>query len=254
MVDLHSHILFGMDDGARTIDDSLAMAKMAAACGTTDIVASPHADSQYHYDPKLVEERLEQVQRLMGATLRMHRGCDFHLSYENIRLALENPNRYSINGRGYLLVEFSDMLIMSSTEQIFSELMSVGLVPIVTHPERNPHLSKDIKRLTRWVGRGAFLQVTAQSLLGKFGPAAHQCCVSLLDAGLAHFVASDAHDTQRRPPRLDLARNYLTQRYGPEYAELILEINPRSVVEGRALDPGPLPIPKTPKRWYQFWR
>lgn len=243
-----------MDDGARTLDDSLAMAKMAAACGTTDIVASPHADSQYHYDPKLVEERLEQVQKLMGATLRMHRGCDFHLSYENIRLALENPNRYSINGRGYLLVEFSDILIMSSTEQIFSELMSVGLVPIVTHPERNPHLAKDIGRLTRWVERGAFLQVTAQSLLGKFGPAAQRCCLSLLDSGLAHFVASDAHDTQRRPPRLDLARNYLMQRYGPEYAELILEINPRSVVDGRALDPGPLPIPKAPKRWYQFWR
>ncbi|MGJ5813063.1 tyrosine-protein phosphatase [Paludibaculum fermentans] len=253
-MDLHSHILFGMDDGARTIDDSLAMAKMAAACGTTDIVASPHADSQYEYDPKLVEERLEQVQKLIGTSLKIHRGCDFHLSYENIRLALNKPNRYSINGRGYLLVEFSDVLIMSSTEQIFSELMSAGLVPIVTHPERNPHLVKDLKRLTRWVERGAFLQVTAQSLLGKFGPAAHRCCVSLLDAGLVHFVASDAHDTQRRPPRLDLARNYLKQRYGAEYAEVILEINPRSVLDGRPLDPGPLPTPEAPKRWYQVWR
>lgn len=243
-----------MDDGARTLDDSLAMARMAATCGTRHIVATPHADSQYHYDSKLVEQRLEQVQRLIGPDLRIHRGCDFHLSYENIRLALEKPNRYSINGRGYLLVEFSDILIMSSTQQIFSELMSCGLVPIVTHPERNPHLVKDLKRLRRWVENGVFLQITAQSLLGQFGQEAQRCCLSLLDTGHAHFVASDAHDTQRRPPRLDLARTYITQRYGPDYADLLLVENPRSVIEGRALDPAPMTPPKTPKRWYQFWR
>lgn len=230
------------------------MTKMAAACGTTDIVATPHADSQYQYDPKLVEQRLEQVQRLAGSTLRIHRGCDFHLNCENIRLALEKPGRFSINGRGYLLVEFSDLVIMSSTEQIFSDLRSVGLVPIVTHPERNPHLVSDFKRLSRWVERGSFLQITAQSLLGHFGPEAHRCCLHLLDAGLAHFVASDAHDTQHRPPRLDLARNYLTQRYGADYAELLLEINPRSVLDGRPLDPAPLVPPEPLKRWYQFWR
>lgn len=243
-----------MDDGARTLEDSLAMAQMAITCGTTDIVATPHADSQYQYDPKLVQQRLEQVQHLVGPNLRIHRGCDFHLSYENIRLALDKPSRYSVNGRGYLLVEFSEILIMSSTEQIFSELMSAGLVPIVTHPERNPHLSKDIKRLRRWVENGSFLQITAQSLLGQFGPDAHRCSVRLLDAGLAHFVASDAHDIKRRPPRLDLARTYITHRYGPEYAEILLESNPRTVIEGRALDPGPMVPPQPPKRWYQFWR
>ncbi|WP_321476860.1 CpsB/CapC family capsule biosynthesis tyrosine phosphatase [uncultured Paludibaculum sp.] len=253
MVDIHSHILFGMDDGARTLDDSLAMANMAVACGTTDIVASPHADSQYHYDAKLVDQRLEQVQRLIGPSLRIHRGCDFHLSYENIRLALDTPHKYSINGSGYLLVEFSDVLIMSSTEQIFSELQSAGLVPIVTHPERNPHLVKNIKRLTQWVENGSFLQITAQSILGQFGPEAHRCCIRLLDAGLVHFIASDGHDIKRRPPRLDLARNYVTQRYGPDYADLLVDMNPRSVVEGRPLDPGPMVAPTRRKPWYQFW-
>lgn len=243
-----------MDDGAKTLEDSMAMARMAVACGTRHIVATPHADSQYRYDPKLIEQRLEQVQRLIGPDLRIHRGCDFHLNYENIRLALEKPNCYSINGRGYLLVEFSDTLIMSSTQQIFTELMGAGLVPIVTHPERNPHLVKDIKRLRRWVDSGVFVQITAQSVLGKFGPDAQRCCLELLDSGLAHFVASDAHDTQRRPPRLDLAQNYITQRYGPEYAAILLEQNPGSVIEGRALIAGPMTPPIPPKRWYQFWR
>lgn len=254
VVDLHAHILHGLDDGSRSLDMSMEMVRLAIITGTTDIVATPHADHQYAYAPRLVEQRREELQRLAGPGLRIHRGCDFHLSYDNIRHALKSPATYSINGLGYLLVEFSDLVVASSTEQIFAELQGVGLVPIVTHPERNPHLANDLARLAKWVERGSYIQITAQSLLGQFGPEAARCCVKLLDKGLAHFVASDCHDPIKRPPRLDLARTCLRQRYSEEYADLLLEINPRSVLRGQSLDAGPMVAPTPAKQWYQFWR
>lgn len=253
MVDLHSHILHGLDDGAYSLDMSIQMARLAIAAGTTDIVATPHADHEYTYSPLLVEQRREELQRLAGTDLRIHRGCDLHLSYDNIRQALKSPSTYAINGLKYLLVELSDLMVPASTEEVFSELQGVGLLPIVTHPERNPLLAGDLPRLERWVEQGSYIQVTAQSLLGQFGPEAARCSVKLLDRGLAHFVASDGHDPVQRPPRLDLARTYLRRRYSDDYADLLLEINPRCALWGQALDPGPIVAPKPAKSWFQFW-
>ena len=254
MIDIHAHILYGLDDGAQDLATSRRLAELAQSAGTTDIVATPHSDSQYSYVLSTVEERRAELQALVGEGIRIHRGCDFHLSYDNIRRALESPETYTINGLGYLLVEFSDLMIASSTERIFGELRQAGCVPIVTHPERNPHLSADIPRLRRWVERGNYLQITAQSVLGQFGGQAQRCSLKLLDEGLAHFVASDGHDPVRRPTRLDLVSTFLTERYGAEYRELLLEIHPKAVIDGRPLDPGPLVRPREQKRkWYQFW-
>ncbi|MBI5085445.1 MAG: exopolysaccharide biosynthesis protein [Acidobacteria bacterium] len=254
MVDIHSHLLHGLDDGAATLDQSVAMARMAAQSGTTDLVATPHANSEFEFNPQLVQRCWEDLQHLLGNTIRIHLGCDLHLAYDNIRKAIENPARYSINGLGYLLVEFSDILILHSAEEVFSQLRQAGLTPIVTHPERNPHLASNLKRLQRWVECGVFLQVTAQSVTGRFGPQAASCARTLLKRGLAHFVASDAHDTQDRPPRLDDARVFIRAVYGGEYAELLFEIHPRAVIEGQPLFTGPLSVPRPRSNWFEFWK
>jgi protein-tyrosine phosphatase len=251
VVDIHSHILCGLDDGATSFEVSLAMARIAVEAGTTDIVATPHASTTYNYAPDCVAGRIEELQAAIGSGLKVHRGCDFHLSAQNIQAALQEPGRFSVNGLNYVLVEFPDLSLFQGIEQVFASLKSAGLTPIVTHPERNPHLAADVPRLRRWVESGIPLQITAQSLTGSFGPELARWCVQALEQGLIHFVASDAHDTVRRPPRLDEARTLLAQRFGEEYAGLLVEHHPRAVIDGCPLDVQPIPpAPKKKRGWF----
>lgn len=254
MIDIHSHILWGMDDGSRSLDMSVAMLKMAAAGGTTDIVATPHADTNYVFQPTLIAERRAELQGLLGDTIRIHAGCDFHLMYDNIQDALADPRKYSVNGLGWVLVEFTDMVIFPNTEEIFAQMRKAGMGVIVTHPERNWLLRKDIERLLRWVEGGAYLQVTGGSLLGVFGADARKFSQELMARGMVHFLASDAHDLDHRSTRLDDVRAHVVERYGEDYAEALLTTHPKAVIEGRALQPGPLERPEPVKRWFQFWR
>ena len=251
MIDIHSHILPGLDDGSKSLDESIEMLRQAAAAGTTDIVASPHANQEYVFDPLVVERKIGELQAAVGDAPRIHYGCDFHLTLENIDDAMRSPEKYTINHRGYLLVEFSDFLIPKTTDQLFARMMQVGMRPIVTHPERNQLLQRRLPELEEWVAQGAHLQVTAQSLMGRFGRAAKDCAHELMGHGLVHFLASDAHDTKWRTTQLDEARKYVDERFGPEAGLRLFEENPRSVLAGASLSSVPLPIRRKP--WYAFW-
>ena len=111
MIDIHHHLLFGLDDGSRDIETSLAMVEMAADDGITHIVCTPHANFQYQFDPAANQERLDQLRARIGDRVTLGLGCDFHLSFENIDDALKNPTKYTINQKKYLLVEFADLAI-----------------------------------------------------------------------------------------------------------------------------------------------
>jgi protein-tyrosine phosphatase len=251
MIDIHSHILPGLDDGSRSLEESVAMLRQASAAGTTDIVASPHANQEYLFDPLVVEQKIGELRAAVGDTPQIHYGCDFHLTLENIDDAVRFPGKYSINHRGYLLVEFSDFMIPKTTEEIFAHMMKAGLRPIVTHPERNQLLQSRLADLEAWVAQGAHLQVTAHSLLGRFGRTAKACAHELMGHGLVHFLASDAHNTRSRTTALDEARRYVDQRFGPEAGLRLFEENPRAALAGVPLSPVPLPIRRKP--WYAFW-
>ncbi len=254
MVDIHSHILAGVDDGAGSLDESIAMLRIAARGGTTDIVATPHANLEYAFDPDECGRRIAELAEAVGPQPRIHRGCDFHLSYENIQHALAEPSRFTINGHAYLLVEFPDLLIFKSTAEIFDLLMGAGIVPIVTHPERNYLLQQRLEELEGWVERGCLLQVTAQSFLGRFGRQAKEFADLLVRRGLAHLVASDAHDAEDRTPDLSGAFGYLSRKFGVEVATRLLVSNPRRVLEGAPVETGPPEAAAAPRKWFQFWK
>ena len=118
MIDIHTHILPGLDDGARTMPETIEMIEIARATGTTAIVASPHADTQFAYEPERIEELMAEARALAGPGIALVRGCDFHLMLSNIEDALRHPARYTIGGKGYLLMELSDMLICPNTGAI----------------------------------------------------------------------------------------------------------------------------------------
>lgn len=254
MIDIHSHILYGLDDGAQTPADSLAMLEMAAAAGTTDIVATPHADLKFRFQPELNQQRRGELQAALGDKIRIHLGCDFHLSYENIQDALANPSKYTINGRNYLLVEFSDLLIPKTTGEVFRSMLEAGMIPIITHPERNWLLTMRMPEIESWVAQGALTQVTSQSLAGLFGSKARKFAEELMRRDMVHFIASDAHSVSERNPRLDEAYSMIADRYGKGRAERLLKIHPKCAIEGQPFPEKEEEAPAPERKWYQFFR
>ncbi len=228
------------------------MLKMAADTGTTDIVATPHADLRFKFDAELVAERIRELAAATGNVPQIHSGCDFHFSLENVQAALANPSQFTINGLSYLMVEFADNFIPPSAEDVFREFAIHGIVPVITHPERNPILQGSHELLRKWIQLGCLVQVTAQSLTGRFGKAANRTAWALLRKSLVHVVASDAHDTEQRPPRLDRACKILTAEMGAEAASLLLEENPAAVIRGeRVWIQAAVPSPPK-KKWFLF--
>jgi len=235
MVDLHCHILPGLDDGAKTIEESMAMAESAIAEGVTRIVATPHSSRHYLFDFALVRRLRDELQSRIGNKLELATGCDFHLDPENLNSLRKDSSIYCINQHDYLLVEFNEISIPPAMDQTLHEIQLAGMHPIVTHPERNRILRAHPERLKKWVLQGCFVQVTGGSLTGGFGPAPQKDALRWIREGLIHFVASDAHNTRTRPLHLQSAFDTVAGQFGREKARALFLDNPLAAYEGREL-------------------
>jgi len=236
MVDIHHHLLPGLDDGASNTATSIEMARLAAADGITHIVCTPHSNAQYSFDPDINAAKVAELKSLLaaeGINITLGSGCDFHLSYENVSEAKIDPGRFSINGLGYLLVEPPDYGIPPGIGETFYELQLAGLTPILTHPERNPTLQAEPERMRAWLRGGVLIQVTADSLTGHKGRRAERMAHMLLQKRWVHFLASDAHNTSSRPPRMREAHDLVASRYGASYAHALCVTNPLAVFLGK---------------------
>lgn len=218
------------------------MAEAAAADGTTHIVCTPHANNTYEFRPEINSERLAELQKRLGDRIQLGLGCDFHLSYENITDALKNPAKYSINKHGYLLVEFPDFGIAQNMADTFYELELAKLTPIITHPERNRTITQRPDRLAEWVRAGCLVQVTAGALTGRFGKTAESFSLNLLKKNWVHFIASDAHNLNSRPPQLSTAYAFVSKNFGEETAQRLFVTNPRAAYQGDEWPEQPEPI------------
>src|SRR5437016_3949735 len=230
MVDIHCHILPEVDDGSSSWEMSSEMLRIAAADGVEHIVATPHANHEYDYNREQHARTLDRLQSIAGNLIQFSLGCDFHFSYENIRDALQNPGRYTIGATRYLLVEFSDFAIAPTTGEHLRTLVKAGLVPILTHPERNPILCRRPQQILEWTAEGALVQVTANALTGRWGPVAKQTATWLAMNRAVHVIASDAHDPKSRPPILSKGRDEMAKIAGPAAAEAMVSAVPRAIV------------------------
>lgn len=232
MIDLHSHILPGFDDGAGSMEEAIEMLRLAAAAGTTDIVASSHSNAEYVFDPVRAVRSIAELQQAAQDIPRIHYGCELHFTLENVEAVLRSPQTWSINHRGYVLIEFSDFIVPKTSGEILARLGDAGTPPILVHPERNPILQRNLPELESWTRQGSLIQVTVQSLLGRFGRSATAAAERLLDHGMVHFLASDAHDVKHRPPVLIEGWRVVEERFGAETAERLFVTNPRAVLSG----------------------
>jgi|SRR5690242_882810 protein-tyrosine phosphatase len=261
MVDIHCHILPDLDDGARSLEQALDMAEMAIEDGVTHVVGTPHANSEYRFDFAEVQERRHELQAKLGDRLKLATGCDFHLNVENLAAIRTDPTKYAINQKRYLLVEFADFAIPPTSEETLHGLQLLGLSPIITHPERNGLIRSQPQRLRGWLQQGCYIQLTAQSLLGKWGESTQKQVEEWLDQKIVHFFASDAHNTTQRPLRLKEAYTVVAERWGEPLAQSLFRENPLAALEGRDLPYEPeigataertAPPPRRRKRFILF--
>jgi len=235
MVDLHCHILPGLDDGPANMEESMAMAESAVADGITHVVATPHSSNEYFFGFAHVRQLRDELQAKIGDRLKIATGCDFHLNPENLESLRKDARQYCINQRDFLLVEFNEFSIPPAMDQTLHVIQLAGVQPVITHPERNGILRSRPERLKKWVRQGCFAQVTGGALTGGFGAGSQQDALRWIGEGLIHFVASDAHNTRTRPLRLQPAYNVVLDQFGEEKARALFHDNPLAAFEGRQL-------------------
>lgn len=253
LIDLHTHILPGLDDGAPDLEASLAMARLASADGTTTIVATPHVNFRYSFALNEIDRRVEELNsaiRSAGLELEILAGAELDLA-RLIELSDGELQTLSLGDGPSLLLE-SPFTHAGPLEDVVFDLQLRGFTPVLAHPERCPPFQHDEKLLRRLVERGAFCSITAGSLAGVFGSTVRRFALHLLSQELVHDISSDAHDTDRRPPLIGLARREL-DRDVPEMSprfDWLAEHGARAMLSG---DPPPEPPrPAQRRRWRLF--
>jgi len=238
-VDIHCHVLHGLDDGPKNLSQSVALCAALAEDGITTVCATPHQLGRYDRlnSAEVIEEGIAELASALEAEqipLRLLPGGDVRID-ERLPKLLDAGEVISLAGAGqHLLLELPHELFVDP-ESTIEMLVARGLQPILTHPERHPYLAGRLESLRGWVSRGAVIQLTAGSLLGEFGRRAHAQAWQILQAGLASLVATDAHDVSRRPPRLTAALETLQEALGAETARTLCIDNPLRVLRGEAI-------------------
>lgn len=208
---------------------------MAAEDGIEHMIATPHANDRYFYDRAYLTKLLGELQQRIGARPKLGLGCDFHMSFENMESAMQTPEKYSINGGRYLLVEFNNFNIPQQLDGWLGQMCEREVVPIITHPERNPILQKTLDRVLQWVKVGCAVQITASALTGAWGDRAEEAARWLLKKHSVHFLATDAHDVTRRPPILSAARDIVAKDFGKDVSQALVEENPGAAIRNEPL-------------------
>jgi protein-tyrosine phosphatase len=251
-VDLHSHVLPGVDDGAPDLETSLAMLRLAREGGTSDIVATSHQHpGRYPNEPEILRTAFENLSRAAKAAVaagedlpRLHLGAEVHLDGDLLEL-LRRGRRLRLAGGPWVLLELPDVFPQAPVEQLVFRMQADGLWPLLAHPERIGQFLRQPEQLLRLVEMGALGQATGSSLCGDFGPPCRDVTVSWLRQGLLHLVASDAHDLRRRTPDLARARAAAREIFGAASERRWFEERPRAVLEGKPLEVDP---PRPPER------
>ncbi|NMC21951.1 MAG: protein tyrosine phosphatase [Thermogutta sp.] len=246
LVDLHSHILPGLDDGSRSWDETLAMARAACRQGVAVMAATPHQLGQYAGNAAhAILERLEEARhrlRTAGIPLQLIAGGEVRVE-EDLPRRIEAGEVLTLaDARRYVLLELPHDLYLP-LEGLLARLGGMGVIGILAHPERNAALQRHPQRLARLVEAGCLVQVTGASLNGGFGREVQAFTLQLIRQGMVHLVASDAHGEKRRGPDLQAAYRRIAEECDGETAEILFRRNPWRIMQGRSAAALELPAP-----------
>lgn len=241
MVDIHCHILPEVDDGAESLEEALEMARMAAACGVTDLAATSHFRGDGD-EPGVLDRIyrrfrfLEEELKKERIHLRLHLGAEVLCLYETIALA-RNRELPTISDTDYVLCEFFFDAPFDYMDEILDAIAEEGYRPVIAHPERYASIQRDPRRVQRWFRKGYVIQVNKGSVLGAFGSRVQDAAQWLLEMGFVHILASDAHSAHRRTTDLSRLKGWMQEHYPAEYVRLLLEENPGRLLRGKSMAP-----------------
>ena len=244
MIDIHHHCLPDVDDGPREWDEAVSMCRMAADEGIETIVATPHVlRGRWRTAPiPELEARIATLREKVGDTPRLLLGSEYFFAHDVAEVLKAGNAIVPLAGSRYVLMELASNNVPPLLDQPLYRMQLEGWIPIIAHPERNTVFQSKPELLPTLIELGARFQVTAGSLTGEFGSAAQRTAEAWVSAGLVHFVATDAHNTGKRPPKMRAAVEALRAVAGAEVAEALVTRNPKAVIENRALEYEPEPV------------
>jgi protein-tyrosine phosphatase len=243
MIDIHHHCLPGVDDGPRELTEAVDLCAAAAAEGIEVIVATPHVlrGRWPSFSKRELESRLAELRELVGERPRLLLGSEYFFSHDMADVLRDGTAVHPLAGGRYVLLELPANSVPPMFHQPLYRAQLDGWLPIVAHPERNSVFQANPDLLATLIGHGLRVQVTATSLTGAFGPQARTAAETFLRRKMVHFVATDAHNLQKRPPRMQEALAALREIAGEAVTEALTVENPRAVIESRTLPYDPEP-------------
>ena len=255
MLDMHSHLLYGVDDGPKTMEQSIEMLKQAQKEGITDIIATSHVcHPQYHVTSTQVVQQVQQLQQTidqLGIALTIHTGHEVRMT-DRLLDMLEKKEVLPLGNSHYVLLELPSSNVPKYTKDLIVLLKAQGMTPIIAHPERNKAIAEKPERLERLIREGAVAQITAGSLAGHFGQSIQALSLDLVKANLVHTYGSDAHNLTTRPFLYDEGLCYLEKKKQLDAVDLLLENNARIIEDKSFIVYEPESIAK--KKWWQFFK
>lgn len=234
MIDLHSHILPEMDDGARDLDETLQMARLAVKSGISHLVATPHRKDGGAEQVLESVRFLQQALQEMGLPLKVYAGMEIYATKDTAQL-LREGKLLTLNDSRYPLIEFDFESDGTLETRILESVVQAGYRPVVAHPERYLYIQQEPRLLNEWVGMGCLLQVNKGSLTGRFGPVCQELSMALAERRFAAAVASDAHSSQSRTPWMYDAWDLLARYISPIAAETLLLENPGRILRNETV-------------------
>lgn len=259
MIDMHSHILPGLDDGAADWAQAIAMARAAADDGIVEMACTPHwVLGKYENSKEVVLPRFAEFEARLAAgkiPLKIHSGSELRIDTTLLQRLKSGELLTLNNGSGYILLELPDDNLPSNLHDFFWQLQVNGYRPILSHVERNPILRENPRRLFDWVEKGILTQITAASLLPDFAGEIRDFAFFLVERRLAHMLVTDTHSLRMRKPELSGACSVIECLMGPETAARMVYETPRHILRGEHVpvdDPIPVDAPKKRRRLWSF--
>lgn len=233
--DIHSHILAGIDDGAKDLPTSLEMLRVAEENGITQVILTPHnKPTRHNVSPESLLEMVEELQQkafLAGIAVNLHLGTEIYFRSEAAEL-LNEGRICTMAGSSYVLVEFGPGEDFDYIRNGIYQLMGAGFRPILAHAERYSSVCASEEYVEELIELGCYIQINAGSVMGDFGYRTKHFTRRMLKQRLVHFVATDAHDTEKRKPGLSKCAEYISRKYGEDYAVQLMQSNPQRVIDG----------------------
>jgi len=247
MIDIHSHILPGMDDGAHSRDEALEMLRIAERDGIEKIVATPHL-FRGEFEGKDQEARPREMKALnrhlkaAGIQIELFSGAEVHISHDLLSKVQAHRKQLVINGSSYMIVEFPSEHIFPGIKDLFFEIMNEGIIPIIAHPERNSVFTHKPQLLVELIQMGSLAQANRGSFLGLYGNRPKEFVFKFLQWNLVHFIGSDAHNVRSLIPRLSDALKLAADRIGEKSALALVTSNPLAVLNDEEIPYHPEPV------------